>query len=254
MNFEKRAESGPIFRQLARKLIESIESGEIAVGALLPTEAELGQLYGVGRQTVRDAMAELRSRGLIASRQGVGSVVLSDRVRENYVETFSSVDELIQFGRTAPLHPLSAAEVVADAELAARLRGREGQSYLRITGARPEPAAPSGPPAGFVEVHVDAMYSGIRDDLPGLKTSLAEAIIARYGLEIARIEQAIESVALPADVAAVLSVKPGSPALLISRWYYEQSGRAIEAAFTYYPAGRFIYRSSLVKRPATQRS
>ena len=252
MNFDKRSDSGPIFRQLARKLIESIESGEIAVGSLLPTEAELGQRHGVGRQTVRDAMAELRSRGLIVSRQGIGSVVLSNRVEETYVETFCSVDELIQFGRTTPLHPMSSGEIVANAALSARLHGREGQSYLRIVGARPDPSAPSGPPAGFVEVHVDAMYSGIRDDLPGLKTSLAEAITSRYGLEIARIEQTIESVALPADVATALSVEPGSPALLISRWYFEQSGRAFEIAFTHYPTGRFIYRSSLVRRPAAQ--
>lgn len=66
-----------IFRQLADILRERILSGELAPGARLPSEPDLCQEHGIGRDSVRDAMAILRSEGLIVTEPRVGS-----RVRE----------------------------------------------------------------------------------------------------------------------------------------------------------------------------
>lgn len=237
----------PIFRQLARTLVTTIETGAVRIGERLPTEAELAQRYGVSRHTVREAMAQLRALGLIESRQGVGSVVLSNHARVAYVETFSSIDELIRFGRAAPLRAQSVTEVVADAPLAEELRGGVGRSYLRITGLRHDNEGGLAPPAGHVQVHLDSMYAGIREDLPRLGTTIAEAVTQRYGIAIARIDQAVTSVHLPNEIAAQLGLEPGYPALSISRWYHESSGRVFEVARSHYPAGRFVYRSTLMR-------
>jgi GntR family transcriptional regulator len=66
----------PIYRQIADDLQRKIESGELAPGDQLPTEAELRDTYDASRNTVRDAMKWLISRGLIETRPGQGTFVL----------------------------------------------------------------------------------------------------------------------------------------------------------------------------------
>ena len=65
----------PVYRQLARILREQIQAGELRPGAALPSEASLSQTFGVGRDAVRDALAALRSEGLVVTTRGIGTFV-----------------------------------------------------------------------------------------------------------------------------------------------------------------------------------
>jgi DNA-binding GntR family transcriptional regulator len=65
----------PSYRLIAASLRTKIESGELAPGALLPSEAELTTLYGVSRGTTRQAFLELQAAGLIDAVQGKGRFV-----------------------------------------------------------------------------------------------------------------------------------------------------------------------------------
>jgi GntR family transcriptional repressor for pyruvate dehydrogenase complex len=53
----------------------AIVAGEFSPGQRLPPERELAARFGVSRNVVREAVNELRSRGLLETRQGSGSVV-----------------------------------------------------------------------------------------------------------------------------------------------------------------------------------
>jgi DNA-binding FadR family transcriptional regulator len=64
-----------MYEQVASAIREKIISGELAPGAQLPSEKYLAEEYGVGRDTVRDAMQHLRKEGLIDSRRGYRSTV-----------------------------------------------------------------------------------------------------------------------------------------------------------------------------------
>jgi DNA-binding GntR family transcriptional regulator len=65
----------PVYRQLARILRDQIQAGELRPGAPLPSEASLSQSFGVGRDAVRDALALLRSDGLVITTRGIGTFV-----------------------------------------------------------------------------------------------------------------------------------------------------------------------------------
>lgn len=236
---------GPIFKQLARRLAEPIAAGDPAIGELLPTEQKLARHYGVSRHTVRGALATLRSLGLIESRQGVGSIVVRSAPRSVFTETFSSVEELIRTGRGTPLRTKSVTDVTADNKLAEQLRGRPGQSYLKITGVRPSGPRSAAFLAGYVEVYVHSIYSGVRALLPKLKTTIAEAIDLLYGVPIARIDQEITVAVMTQEMAKALGVPAGKPALRIQRWYQSTNGQVFEIATSYYPMGSFVYRSVL---------
>lgn len=79
MRHEGGIQHGPgypaIYRQLANLLRHAIVTGELGPGALLPTERDLAHQHAIGLDTVRDALAVLRSEGLIQTRRGHGSRV-----------------------------------------------------------------------------------------------------------------------------------------------------------------------------------
>ena len=61
--------------RLAARLASQIGAGDLRSGDRLPTEAQLAAAHGVSRTVVREAVHQLRSRGLVRSRQGSGVFV-----------------------------------------------------------------------------------------------------------------------------------------------------------------------------------
>lgn len=61
--------------QVAHQLSVRLQQGELAPGAKLPTEATLALQFQVSRTVVREAVARLKSQGLLESRQGSGVYV-----------------------------------------------------------------------------------------------------------------------------------------------------------------------------------
>lgn len=63
--------------QVARQIATDIADGVHAVGAKLPPGRVLAGQYGVSAAVIREATERLRAQGLIQSRQGSGSTVVS---------------------------------------------------------------------------------------------------------------------------------------------------------------------------------
>jgi DNA-binding FadR family transcriptional regulator len=60
----------PAYRKVAAAIGARILSRELAEGQRLPSETELARQFGVNRSTVREALRELESRGLLQRRPG----------------------------------------------------------------------------------------------------------------------------------------------------------------------------------------
>lgn len=234
------------YRQIADTLVAGIAQGRYPVGQCLPTEAELCRRFDASRFTVREALSTLRRAGLIASRRGIGSVVLSADARQAWVESFGSIDDIMRHAAGAPVKVAQVADVVADAGLAAMLHCPVGAEFLAVQGFRFRDRRAAGTPLGWVEVHIAAVYGGIRDRLARLDKSFAQLIAERYGVAIARIDQEIAAVALPQAVAGRLRAQPGAPALQITRWYRAADGSVFEIARSLFPAGRYLHKSRIM--------
>ncbi|MGH1503100.1 MAG: PLP-dependent aminotransferase family protein [Acidimicrobiales bacterium] len=66
---------GALHSQLAVAVARSVESGVLAAGTVLPSERTLARSLDVSRSTVTAALNELRSAGVLESRQGSGTRV-----------------------------------------------------------------------------------------------------------------------------------------------------------------------------------
>jgi DNA-binding GntR family transcriptional regulator len=67
---------GAAYRQLAAVLRDRIRNGELPPGRRMPSEKDLHDEFGLARETVRRALAVLRSEGLIEVRHGHGTYVV----------------------------------------------------------------------------------------------------------------------------------------------------------------------------------
>src|SRR4051812_44835412 len=63
------------YEQVVRRLSADIAAGRLASGERLPSERELARALGVGRASVREALAALANQGLLETRPGSGSFV-----------------------------------------------------------------------------------------------------------------------------------------------------------------------------------
>src|SRR6266478_8197902 len=58
-----------IYQEIALKLAEKINAGELPDGSRLPSERELAETFGASRTSIREALLSLQSSGLISVRQ-----------------------------------------------------------------------------------------------------------------------------------------------------------------------------------------
>jgi len=105
-----RAESVPVYRQIAERLRAEIESGSRGPGARLPTIRALAASLGVNRDTVALAYEALGAAGLVESTVGRGTFVRGGRAGgpdpEPFAPRFSSlVERVTDFDRRRPRYP-----------------------------------------------------------------------------------------------------------------------------------------------------
>lgn len=72
---------------IASDLREAIARGDYTAGEQLPTGNELMARYGVARQTVQNAIDQLRAAGLVAGRPGAGWFVRPNRTISSIIRT-----------------------------------------------------------------------------------------------------------------------------------------------------------------------
>lgn len=105
----------PVYFQLAEDLKEKILSGDLKPGDALPSEAQLGEQYGISKMTVRNGLRLLAEEGLIESFRGKGSFVARPNLNElilklSYQSLESSSNHDVKF---LGIHIVSADESVA---------------------------------------------------------------------------------------------------------------------------------------------
>lgn len=89
----------PLYEQLQIAIHNDIVSGIYPMGARMPSEAELGEHYGISRITVRRAMQELEKAGMLERKQGKGTFVCHSKIMNNMASIMGFTDSVSRVGR-----------------------------------------------------------------------------------------------------------------------------------------------------------
>ncbi len=111
-------------------LYQEINQGRLKVGDKIPSESKLSAMFRVSRNVVREAIARLKSDGLIKSHQGAGTFVCETSFQHSFrinQEDFQSLSKLRQ------LYELRLDLEVSASGMAARRRSRAQLEIIRKT-------------------------------------------------------------------------------------------------------------------------
>ena len=123
------APSLPLYKSIAKELMQKIEDHTYPRGELLPTEAKLSTLFHVSRVTIRQAMKLLVDEGYVSKTQGSGTrVIYSQHLkaleRSSKIIPFSQEMAMIGKQSSAKIHTLEL--IQASRQLAQELDLAEG--------------------------------------------------------------------------------------------------------------------------------
>ncbi len=228
----------PLYFQVASRLQELIEQGEIGVGSRIENEVDLAERLGVSRPTTRRAIQYLVERGMLVRKRGVGTQVVHPKVRRP-VQLTSLYDDLSAAARTPRTEVLDLRVVPAPAEVAEALKVEPGTDvtwFERLRYAGDEPLA--------------LMHNAIPKDL----LSFDRDDLARHGLyELLRragfvprvANQVIGARAATAGEARAQDEKRGAALLTMTRTAWDAGGRVLEYGSHVYRASRYSFELSL---------
>src|SRR4051812_19619853 len=107
-----RASPVPLYHQLAEQLSAAIDTGTLSPGDPFENELALAERLGLSRPTVRRAIAELVTQGMLVRRRGIGTTVAKQMVHRR-AELTSLYEDLARDGRQPSTEVLS---LVTDAQ------------------------------------------------------------------------------------------------------------------------------------------
>ncbi|MCJ1884334.1 GntR family transcriptional regulator [Pseudomonas sp. LA21] len=203
--------------QLARDVAGS------ALGPRLPPERELAERFGCTRVTLREALQQLETEGVLYRENRRGWFVSPPRIRYNPTRTTGFMDYVQAQGRTPRTEVLSAECCVAGPALALRMGLADDAEVFRVRRRRWVDERP----VMLEEITLDASWCpGLLDE--ALDRSLTQVLRERLGLALSRCELAMHPTALVESQAVPLQLTPGSPGLYVERCNYVADGRLVE--------------------------
>lgn len=224
----------PLYFQFAQQLQSLIESGELPPGTKLSNEIAMADQFGLSRPTMRQAMQHLVDKGLLARKRGVGTQVVTNRIRRQ-VEFSSLYEDLERDQRRPSTQVLSIESVPADAEIAAALRVDEGSPVLaveRLRSADDQPIAlmHNHLPAGLIELTAESLAES------GLYQLLRQG-----GVALSSAVQTIGARRATAAEATLLEETRGATLLTMTRTAFDSSGKPVEYGSHVYRASRYSF-------------
>lgn len=227
----------PLYAALASLLVQDIRGGKYPPSSTLPSEKELADLYGVSRQTVRQALRSVRELGLISSHAGIGTIVRAPASRQNTYSSVNSIEDLLEFVGNTEMHFESLREVTVDPDLAQLLECKEGLLLSEVAFLRKAPGADL--PVSYVLIYVHPRFAAAQVTPPVSNSPIYKNIEAMFGVRVHEVRQDISATVLNAPLAQTLRAQEGSPALRIKRFFFDINGALVQTSISYYPADRY---------------
>ncbi|MEM6712805.1 MAG: phosphonate metabolism transcriptional regulator PhnF [Pseudomonadota bacterium] len=203
-------------------------------GDKLPTEAQLAERFGVNRHTIRRALAELQSSGLVFARRGAGVFVAQNPTDYPIGRRIRFHQNLLAAGRT-PRRSVQHCETrAADAKEAEALQ-IEPESIVHIVEGLS--LADEAPIARYRSVFPKARLPGflahLREDV-----SITEALRKEGVFDYTRASTRIDAKIASATIALHLQIREGAPVLRTIGINVDPNGVPIEYGRTWFAADR----------------
>jgi GntR family transcriptional regulator len=215
----------PLYKEVKRRLLNELSTGEWKPGAAIPSEKRLAERFAVSIGTIRKAIDELVAENIVIRQQGRGTYVASHN-RDRLLFYFFHI---VGHDGTKQYPVVTLNNFVrsrADPEEAAALGLPDGEPVFRIRNTLALGGAP---------VIVDDIILG-QQRFPGLTErrfaarpdTIYNLYQESFGISVVRTRERLRAIAADSTMARLLKVPVKSPLLRIARIAYSYQSVPVE--------------------------
>ncbi len=232
----------PKYHQIYLVLREQLHEGLFVGG--LPSELTLTQQFGVARVTVRRALEQLASEGLILREPGRGTRPIEVRQASvpepvtgaQRAHLTGLLENLVSMSRHTTVKVLEVENVAASVAVASALQLLPGAVVQKAVRVRSTRQGPLSHITTFVPALV-ARGMGRRE----LARKPILVLLEESGVQVGRAEQTISARLADAEVARHLDVAVGSALLAVRRLIYDVDDKPVQWLHGLYRPDRYEY-------------
>ena len=227
----------PLYYQVYQDLKQIITFERFKAGDQLPPELELCRAYGVGRQTMRQAITRLVDENLVERFAGRGTFIRAQVNPAKFYLDRSFTEQMAEMGVHAHSKVLHRSLGTIDETAPTVFHNRHGSPYLYLMRLRYGDQQPVGVQTTII----------LLDHCQGLESydfnqvSLYQILSTDYRLPIVEISHIVSAVAASNLYADLLQTTPGVPLLLVRTVAYLSNGEPIEATTSHYRADKYEF-------------
>lgn len=231
-----RQDARPLYAQLEKEIRQKLDDEEWAVNTRIPSESELGRIYGISRMTARAVLNRLTEEGLLRRVPGKGTYVAEPKIQRKPNSNSGMLDQLNQQGYNTQAEVISTSEDTASKRIA-DLLALEKDDMVAIACCMCK--VEKNPISYHTSYFPAELFPNFRER--GNKYHQVIDIIQKeYQYTICRHTETLQVKAASLEESMLLQVKPGSPVLMLDTLYYS----ADDAPLGY---SRVIFRGDKVK-------
>lgn len=233
----------PIYLEIRNYMIKQIEKGILVSGDKIPTERELMELFKVSRMTVRHAIDQLVTDGVMIRMVGKGTFVSSERLftKLNLLRSFS--EDILASGHKPSAKLLGVEKLCASDPIATKLRLEKNRELLKVERLRL---------VDDLEMSYTVSYFPLIKAIPTNEMDFSATSIYNQieslGLRIEKAEETISAEIADKRVAALLRIKEGTPLLKIIRLTIISNNVPIEYMEGLFRPDRYVISQELYRQ------
>lgn len=212
--------SAYLYDQIRIMIIKMIENGEFREGEKVPSELELGELFGASRITIRRAVKELADEGILRIVRGKGTFVEKAKRPVRILNLEEGFTDGLQIGNHQVTKVILEKKIITANKSLAKLFGQEGaMEVLKLVRIIREGDRPISVDYAFLPTSI---YPDI-ENLVADNVSTFRLINQHFGIKFKKAKKEVEIVHPNDEVARHMNVSPLDQVVQIRKIIWDES-------------------------------
>lgn len=231
----------PIYYQLKQYIIDKINKEEWPQDSLIPSERELADAFKISRMTIRQAIGELVTEGLLYRQRGRGTFVAQPKIEQSDVMSFT--EAALNHGFKASTEVRRFDIILPAPSILDKLGLPEGEKVYYVQRLR----MINNMIIAVEDVYLPLKYTGnlTRNDFTG---SIYRLLKDKYDYAIDHVSTAIEAVIPGDEEMHLFQAKKSIPVLKVTAVHITNRNMKLYYEESIYRSDKFLFNVNIYKR------
>ena len=231
-----------LYQKVIYLINQQINSGELIIGDLIPSESQLSKKLNVSVGTVRKAIDKLENRKILYRHHGKGTYV-SDHGFDNSIFNFFSYGNQdgssVRIFKTTPVR----VKIKATAEIAFQLGIKQDDDviYLERIGYIDK----KSPVIVEKSWWIADVVEGLQDHSIHIPDLLYAVILKQFNTQITSSQEVLTAGIADDEISETLHINKGNPVVILNRHSYAKGKGLVEFRITTGRADMFSYTTTI---------